>query len=56
MKDRSKPGGNNGKSGSDRVVFKLCEFWLSWLRTGDKPISTDPWDTFNHGDSKGWRS
>jgi hypothetical protein len=47
MKDKSKPGGNNGIPGSEKEVSKVREFWLSWLRTGDKPISTGPWEACN---------
>ena len=34
-------------SGSDREL-SVCELWLSWLRTGDKPKSTVPRGTFIH--------
>lgn len=50
MKDRSKPGGNRGTSGSE-MVFRVCVLWLSWLRTGDKPESTDPWGTFSQDEA-----
>lgn len=39
VKDRSKPGGSSGSENELRVRV----LWLSWLKTGDNPMSTDPW-------------
>lgn len=33
-------------SGSEREL-RVCELWLLWLRTGDKPKSTIPCDAWS---------
>ena len=50
MKDRSNPGGNRGIPGSE-IELRVCVFWLSWLRTGDSPMSTGPWDTLSQDEA-----
>lgn len=49
-KERSKLGGNTGMSSSEKEL-RVCELWLSWLRTGDKPKSTVPGGMFIHADA-----